>query len=148
MTDTPAMLAITNPFSADCGLLRLLEPADADRAALSERLRSGTYDKPFIAEDGETRALYFSWAYVQSRMRIEEPVALELCYTRKMMSFLLFHTNPRALLLLGLGGGSLAKYCWRFGIILPSPATTAAFGSSRARPGRSSPRVAISTTSS
>lgn len=114
MSDTPAMLAITNPFSADCGLLRLLEPADADRAALSEQLRSGTYDKPFIAEDGETRALYFSWAYVQSRMRIEEPVALELCYTRKMMSFLLFHTNPRALLLLGLGGGSLAKYCHHY----------------------------------
>jgi spermidine synthase len=44
-------------------------------------------------------------------MRIDEPVALQMFYTRAMMSFLLFHTHPRALLLLGLGGGSLAKYC-------------------------------------
>jgi spermidine synthase len=107
-------LDIVNPFSPGHELLRLLEPADADRAVLLGQLLSGTYDKPFIAEDCETRALFFSWAYVQSRMRIDEPVALELSYTRKMMSFLLFHTNPRALLILGLGGGSLAKYCHRY----------------------------------
>jgi hypothetical protein len=77
------------------------------------RVAGGTYDQPFIAEDGTTRALHFCWTYVQSRMRIDEPVALQMAYTRMMMSFLLFHTNPRALLLLGLGGGSLAKYCHR-----------------------------------
>jgi spermidine synthase len=114
MTDSPAILDIANPFAPGYELLRLLEPADADRTVLLGRLLSGTYDKPFIAEDGDTRALFFSWAYVQSRMRINEPVALDLCYTRKMMSFLLFHTNPRALLMLGLGGGSLAKYCHHY----------------------------------
>jgi spermidine synthase len=105
------MIDIANPF--DCGhtLVRLLEPSDADRTALAARLRSGTYDKPFIAEDGVTRALHFCWTYTQSRMRIDEPVELQMFYTRAMMSFLLFHTHPRALLLLGLGGGSLAKYC-------------------------------------
>jgi spermidine synthase len=108
------MLEIPNPFSGQHELLRLLEPADADGSVLREQLLSGTYDKPFIAEYSDTRALHFSWAYVQSRMRISEPVALELSYTRKMMSFLLFHTNPRALLMLGLGGGSLAKYCHRY----------------------------------
>jgi len=114
MTDSPTILDITNPFSPAYELLRLLEPADADRTVLLGRLLNGTYDKPFIAEDGDTRALFFSWAYVQSRMRINEPVALELCYTRKMMCFLLFHTKPRAVLMLGLGGGSLAKYCHHY----------------------------------
>ena len=113
-TDRPPMLDLANPFASDHVLVRVLEPADADRSALAEQLRSGTYDKPFIAEDGTTRALHFCWNYVQSRMRIAEPVALQMPYTRMMMSFLLFHTNPRALLMLGLGGGSLAKYCHRY----------------------------------
>jgi spermidine synthase len=109
----PSLLAIDNPFAPDATRVRLLEPTDADRDAVAARLRSGTYDKPFIAEDGTTRALHFCWRYVQSRMRIDEPVALQMPYTRAMMSFLLFHTCPRDLLLLGLGGGSLAKYCHR-----------------------------------
>lgn len=114
MMESPSTLAIANLFSPAGELLRLLEPADADRTVLLSRLLNGTYDKPFIAEDGDTRTLLFSWAYVQSRMRIRDPVTLELCYTRKMMCFLLFHTNPRALLMLGLGGGSLAKYCHHY----------------------------------
>jgi len=112
MTDPPPpLLDLANPFGSDPVRVRLLEPADADQSSLAEQLRSGAYDRPFLAEDGTTRALHFCWNYVQSRMRIDDPVALQMPYTRMMMSFLLFHTNPRALLLLGLGGGSLAKYC-------------------------------------
>jgi len=36
-----------------------------------------------------------------------------LSYTRAMMAFLLFHPKPRHILMIGLGGGSLAKYCYR-----------------------------------
>ncbi len=111
MIDSPPMLDLGNPFGSGCTRVRLLEPADADRTVLAARLLNGTYDRPFIAEDGTTRALHFCWTYTQSRMRIAEPVALQMFYTRAMMSFVLFHTNPRALLLLGLGGGSLAKFC-------------------------------------
>ncbi len=113
MLAPPPLLALDNPFARDATRVRVLEPADADRIEVAARLRSGTYDKPFIAEDGTTRALHFCWRYVQSRMRIDEPVALQMPYTRAMMSFLLFHSCPRDLLLLGLGGGSLAKYCHR-----------------------------------
>jgi spermidine synthase len=105
------MLDLANSFGSGRTLVRLLEPSDADRTVLAAQLLSGAYDKPFIAEDGTTRALHFCWTYTQSRMRIDEPVGLQMFYTRAMMSFLLFHTHPRALLLLGLGGGSLAKYC-------------------------------------
>lgn len=107
------MLELPNPFAPDHTTLRLLEPADADRDALAACLRDGTYDKPFLVEDGRTRALHFCWTYVQSRMRLDDPVELQMTYTRMMMSFLLFHTTPRAVLILGLGGGSLAKYCHR-----------------------------------
>ncbi len=109
--DAPTLLDIPSPFTSEYVRLRLLEPLDADQPALAARLLSGAYDKPFIAENDETRALFFTWSYVQSRMRIQEPIALQMPYTRTMMSFLLFHTNPRDVLMLGLGGGSLAKYC-------------------------------------
>ena len=46
-------------------------------------------------------------------MRIEDPFALALDYTRCMMAFLLFHPEPREVLMLGLGGGSLAKFFHR-----------------------------------
>jgi spermidine synthase len=108
---SPPILDLANPFGSGRMLVRVLEPADADRSVLAARLLNGSYDKPFIAEDGTTRALHFCWNYTQSCMRIDEPGALQMLYTRAMMSFLLFHTHPRALLLLGLGGGSLAKYC-------------------------------------
>jgi spermidine synthase len=50
---------------------------------------------------------------IQSAMRIDDPFALALDYTRCMMAFLLFHPEPRRALMIGLGGGSLAKFCHR-----------------------------------
>ncbi len=47
---------------------------------------------------------------IQSAMRLSDPVRLELAYTRAMLCSLLFRPDPRRALLLGLGGGSLAKY--------------------------------------
>lgn len=111
MPDAPSTLDLPNPFPDAEGVLRLLEPADADHAALVAQVLNGTYAKPFLAESGDTRALHFSWTYVQSRMRISAPTTLAMAYTRTMMSVLLLHPNPARLLLLGLGGGSLAKFC-------------------------------------
>ena len=50
---------------------------------------------------------------MQSAMRIKDPFALELEYTRGMLAFLLFQPDPRDIALIGLGGGSLAKYIHR-----------------------------------
>jgi len=105
------MLDLPNPFPGEMGIIRLLEPANADGASLAARVANGTYDKPFLTEHDDVRALYFEWTYVQSQMRISAPTTLAMAYTRAMMSFLLLHPNPRRLLLLGLGGGSLAKFC-------------------------------------
>jgi spermidine synthase len=57
--------------------------------------------------------LYFSRELTQSSMQIEAPDALAFTYTQQMMSFLLFVPDPRQVLMLGLGGGSLAKFCYR-----------------------------------
>ncbi len=46
-------------------------------------------------------------------MDIDQPDELNLRYTQMMMSFLLFKPNPGIIVMLGLGGGSLAKFCYR-----------------------------------
>ena len=70
------------------------------------------WGKPSISEDGGVRSLQFSNGAVQSSMRVSEPFELNLTYTRAMMGFLLFNAEPQHILLVGLGGGSLSKYCY------------------------------------
>lgn len=106
-------LEMASPFPAQPGTLRLLEAPDTPRQTLIERLLGDRYDKPFVLDDGDLRLLLFRLDYIQSAMRLADPFALDLAYTRRMMSFVLFHTNVRLLLLIGLGGGSLAKFCYR-----------------------------------
>jgi spermidine synthase len=93
-------------------MLRLLEPPGSCHETLCDRLFQGTYDKPFIVDSGRRRFLHFDLDSVQSAMHLEDPNRLCLAYTRKMMTFLLFNSAPRRILLLGLGGGSLAKFCY------------------------------------
>lgn len=70
--------------------------------------------KPFVYESLNSKALHFSISEIQSRMRLQDPHALDLEYTRTMMGFLLFLPEPRSITMLGLGGGSLAKFCYRY----------------------------------
>lgn len=109
----PELLDVGTSFLADAGRLRLLEPRDVSFSRVYERIVNGSYDKPFILEDAERRFLHLGISHVQSKMRIDHPDALDLRYTQKMMAFLLFLPDPRRLTLIGLGGGSLAKYCYR-----------------------------------
>jgi spermidine synthase len=69
-------------------------------------------DKPSIvvSEARGLRTLHLGGEAIQSSMRLEDPYALALDYTRCMMAFLLFHPEPREVLMIGLGGGSLAKF--------------------------------------
>ena len=69
--------------------------------------------KPFVSMTAKTKALHFSIAEVQSRMELRQPDALYLEYTRSMMGFLLFDPAPGNIAMIGLGGGSLAKFCYR-----------------------------------
>lgn len=108
------LLELPSPYSIVPGVFRLIEKGGcADPDTLLERIVSGSYERPFIVDDGTSRALHFSLVYIQSEMLVARPFELALAYTRKMMGFLLFVAQPRNILLLGLGGGSLAKYCHR-----------------------------------
>ncbi len=69
--------------------------------------------RPFVYESLTTKALHFSISEIQSRMDVRDPFALDLEYTRAMMGFLLFNAEPRLITMIGLGGGSLAKFCYR-----------------------------------
>lgn len=80
---------------------------------LFSRQRKGAQEPVQISERGGIRYMHLGGPAVQSAMRIKEPQALELEYTRAMFSFLLFQPAPRDIALIGLGGGSLAKFIHR-----------------------------------
>lgn len=68
--------------------------------------------RPFVCADAETVSLYFHASELQSRMSVQHPNRLEVPYTKTMMGFLLLKPRPVHILMIGLGGGSLAKFCY------------------------------------
>src|SRR3970040_3128060 len=66
----------------------------------------------YVTERFGVRSLHIGSDTVQSSMRLSRPNDLELAYTRSMMAFLLFRPPPRRVLMVGLGGGSLAKFIY------------------------------------
>ncbi|MFZ5581474.1 MAG: fused MFS/spermidine synthase [Pseudomonadota bacterium] len=67
--------------------------------------------RPYLKDEADELALHFDFRTVQSTMSKADPTALTLGYTRSMMGFLLLHPEPARIAMIGLGGGSLAKYC-------------------------------------
>ena len=63
-----------------------------------------------ISEEFGIRKLHFGEDDTQSAMRVSDPNELVLAYSRCMMGFMLFTDAPRDALLIGLGGGSIAKW--------------------------------------
>lgn len=70
--------------------------------------------KPYLVEQNGILALHFDEMSVQSEMNIDDPDQLVIGYTRAMMSFLLIDPEPGRIAMIGLGGGSIAKYCYRY----------------------------------
>jgi len=69
--------------------------------------------QPFVREELDHQSMHFSDSAIQSRMQLREPDALTLEYTRTMMGFLMFDPAPAQVAMIGLGGGSIAKFCHR-----------------------------------
>ncbi|HVJ63024.1 MAG TPA: fused MFS/spermidine synthase [Tahibacter sp.] len=72
------------------------------------------HPKPYIVETEAAKSLHFTQGETQSRMWKREPDALVFEYTRLMMGFALFAPDVRDIAMIGLGGGSLAKFCHRY----------------------------------
>ncbi|WP_332608989.1 fused MFS/spermidine synthase [Achromobacter sp. ESBL13] len=70
--------------------------------------------RPFVQNVGTRRMLHFTQKEIQSSMSLLNPDALEIEYTRMMMGFVLFNPEPARILMVGLGGGSLPKFCYRY----------------------------------
>src|SRR5699024_8122956 len=64
-----------------------------------------TYD-----EEG-VRYLKFGTPWVQGAMRVNAPLVLEVEYIQQMMLWTLFMSSPKSICQLGLGAGSLTKFC-------------------------------------
>lgn len=62
-----------------------------------------------IDHDG-VRALHFGSEARQSTMLLDDPNQLHSLYARAMMALLLFHDNPKDILMIGLGGGTVTKF--------------------------------------
>ncbi|KJK20927.1 spermidine synthase [Burkholderiaceae bacterium 16] len=77
---------------------------------LSEAPNDGT---PTVLETALALSLHFDALATQSVMSRRDPDKLVLGYTRTMMAFLLLQPAPARISMIGLGGGSLLKYCYR-----------------------------------
>ena len=76
------------------------------------QFREDRISTPFIYRDNGRVSLHFDFSATQSSMLESEPHRLFLCYTHTMMACLLFNPQPASIGMIGLGGGSLAKYCY------------------------------------
>ncbi|WP_296002038.1 transferase spermidine synthase [Rugamonas sp.] len=69
---------------------------------------------PLVHTEGDRRSLQFKPGMIQSEMRLSRPDQLVLTYVRAMMCFTLFQRRPEHIVMVGLGGGSLVKFCHRY----------------------------------
>lgn len=70
-------------------------------------------DIPAVSEQAGVRYLHFDSPWVQGAMDLKKSATLMLSYTQQMMAWLLFlePTRDRLIGQLGLGAGSLTRYC-------------------------------------
>ncbi len=71
------------------------------------------FEQPIVHETVLSKSMVFSDIDIQSRMSTARPDELQFEYTRLMMGVLLFQSQPQRILMVGLGGGSLAKFCYK-----------------------------------
>lgn len=102
-----------SPFEVETGTVLMHEPEWAREGELRAQLLDESYPKPFVIDDGKSRFLYFNVRLMQSEMSLKAPNDLAIRYTQKMMAFLLFQPRPKRIALIGLGGGSLIKFCYQ-----------------------------------
>jgi spermidine synthase len=74
------------------------------------RWLAGKHSSVEVSEKRGVRSLHLGGPAIQSAIRLSRPDALELHYTRAMMAFLLFAPAPRDIVMIGLGGGSIARF--------------------------------------
>jgi spermidine synthase len=113
MTEELHWLECESPWTCQPGKVRAIRQEGVSRETLASLARRDEMSRPYIFETPFERRMHFTNPATQSAMLLNDPDALIAQYTRKMMSFLLFNPNPEHIVMIGLGGGSLAKFCYR-----------------------------------
>jgi spermidine synthase len=80
---------------------------------MSDPIATDGFEQPIVHETALAKTMVFSDVDIQSRMSTARPDELQFEYTRLMMGVLLFQSQPKRILMVGLGGGSLAKFCYK-----------------------------------
>ena len=113
MSKKPDLLKFESPWQCQPGSVRVMQAEGLGPDELAKRAWRNELTRPYIFESLFERRLHFTNDATQSAMLLSDPDALIAQYTRKMMAFLLFIPAPRHIVMIGLGGGSLAKFCYR-----------------------------------
>ncbi|MBI1772807.1 MAG: fused MFS/spermidine synthase [Burkholderiales bacterium] len=93
--------------------LNKVPAAEREHIRHLEEIQKKHEGRPFHFDDGNLRIMYLNPKCMQSAMKLDAPDELVCAYSRTVMGLLIFHPQPRHILLIGLGGGSLVKYCYR-----------------------------------
>jgi spermidine synthase len=119
MTSLPKQLSsfqretlFADGFQRETGPEQMQEQKIIDRVRRIEQRRFAEV-RPRVCEDGDRISLQFQIGEIQSEMLANDPNFLLLSYTRAMMAFLLFYRVPRRIAIIGLGGGSMPKWCYQ-----------------------------------
>ena len=80
---------------------------------MPSRLRAPEGVPITLSEEDGVRYLHFGTPWVQGAMDIRRPDRLLLSYVEQMMGWLMFLEPPARILQLGLGAGSLTRFCLR-----------------------------------
>ncbi|QJQ04501.1 methyltransferase domain-containing protein [Undibacterium piscinae] len=83
------------------------------KAAAIPKPRKVKFAPVTLSELDGVRYLHFGTEWVQGAMRLRKPDWLELEYAQQMMAWMLFISEPKQLLQLGLGTGAMTKFCYR-----------------------------------
>jgi len=84
-----------------------------ERDESPETSRKVRYAPVTLSEKDGVRYLHFGTPWIQGAMRIRKPDWIELEYAQQMMAWMLFIEHPRHIVQLGLGAGTLTKFCYR-----------------------------------
>ena len=93
--------------------LKQVPAAEREHIRRLEEIQEAHEGRPFHFDDGNLRIMYLNPKCMQSAMKLDAPDELVCAYSGTVMGLLMFRPQPRHILLIGLGGGSLVKYCYR-----------------------------------
>jgi spermidine synthase len=107
-------IEFASPWFSQPGTVRVLRQDPAEGLGeVAKKAWRNELGQPYILDTLFERRMHFTNDATQSAMLLDDPDALISQYTRKMMAFLLFNPDPKHIVIIGLGGGSLPKFCYR-----------------------------------